>query len=147
MTKQKFDYLTVSKINDYIYIGSAEHPMENTEEFSKLGISVCINCASEITYPKKFLMEEKIPLDGGDITFMEYMDSAIHKIAYHLGQERKIYIHCDKGIDRSPSILIYYLMSKHNMSYDKALGVVRKSRPIVRIDPVIESHLRTIEDN
>ena len=48
-------------------------------------------------------------------------------------QKGKVFVHCWAGISRSPSLVIAYLMRKHNMSAKKALVFVKKKRPA--IDP------------
>lgn len=147
MNNQKFDYLNISKINNYIYLGAAEHPLKNTDEFSELGISVCINCAKEIVYPKdNHLMIENIPLEHNNISFLENMETAAEKIAFHLRNKRKIYIHCDKGIHRAPLILLYYLMKKTKMHFDKAYRFIKGVRPIIEINSHMENNLKIIQE-
>lgn len=42
--------------------------------------------------------------------------------------DKKILIHCYAGISRSASILLYYLMRKHNISYNEAFNIVYNIR-------------------
>eukprot|EP00668_Euglena_longa_P000720 GGOE01000869.1.p1 GENE.GGOE01000869.1~~GGOE01000869.1.p1 ORF type:complete len:306 (+),score=14.10 GGOE01000869.1:60-977(+) len=43
----------------------------------------------------------------------------------------KCLIHCHKGVSRSPSIIVAYLMAMQNLSLDSALALVRQRRPVV----------------
>lgn len=53
-----------------------------------------------------------------------------------------VLVHCRMGISRSSSIIIYHLMQHHRFSYDDALFVVKKMRPVVRPNPIFENFLR-----
>ena len=44
-----------------------------------------------------------------------------------------IYIYSTRGVSRSASIVIAYLISKHKMTYEEAFHLVREKRP--EIDP------------
>lgn len=147
-TSTDFKHLIISKINNFIYLGSCEHPLTNSDDFKRLNIDVIINCANEIEYPPNInFLVEKIPIiDGNSISFLENMDCANDKIHYYLKKYKKIYIHCVRGISRSPAILIYYLMMHKRFTYDRAYDLLKSIRPIIDIDPEFESSLRAIED-
>ncbi len=144
----KAKHLKITKINEFIYLGSCEHPLTNSDEFQKLNIDVVINCAAEVEYPADtpFHVENFKIIDGEAVSFLENMDQAINKIRMHLSKRKKIYLHCLRGISRSPAILIYLLMSHKKYTYDTAYNLVRKKRRIVSINEEFESCMRTIED-
>lgn len=141
-------HLEITRINNYIYLGSYEHAYFNTEELQKLDIDTIINCAKEIILPDNF--GRKIlhyPLEDGEYaTLLEYMDNAINNIDKLLRSKKKIYLHCDFGKSRSPAILIYYLMINKNFTFDKALSFLKKIRPIISINDNFERELRAIEE-
>lgn len=143
------EHYEISKINNFIYLGSFEHPAVNSEEFQALGIDVSINCAAEIDYAVKLnCVTEKFPIiDGDSNTFLEHMDKAIETLVKYLSKGKKIYLHCHQGISRSPAILIYYLMVNKQFSYDKSLSLLRKKRSIIDIDPEFENALKVIDEN
>lgn len=43
----------------------------------------------------------------------------------------KVIIHCEKGVSRSSTIVIAYLIWKNKMTYDEAYTLVRKKRAII----------------
>lgn len=145
-----FKHLEISKVTNLIYLGSCEHPLEHSEDFQKLGINVIINCAREISYTpemeSKYIIEN-FPLDDDPYaSLLEYIDvinDTIHK--YVIGK-KKIYIHCVRGMSRSPAIVIYYLMSHKNCTYRKAFKYIRKIRPVIDINPNFTRELLAIEE-
>ncbi len=138
----------ISKINNYIYLGSYEPAYMDTEEFRELKIDVIINCAAEITYPKqsKYIIEQFPFEDDDNSTLLEYIDEANDKIHKYLSAGKKIYIHCYHGISRSPAILVYYLMSHKRFTYDRAVKLLKKIRPIIQINSNFERELKSIEE-
>lgn len=142
-------HLAISKITNFIYLGAAENAINNDDEFKKLNINVIINCASEIHYESNMgYIIEKFPMeDDDDSSLLEYIDDVNDIIHKHLTNGKKIYLHCAYGISRSPAVLIYYLMSHKQFTYDNALEFLQKIRPIIEINPNFERELRTIEEN
>lgn len=142
------DPCTISKINNYIYLGSCEHPILDSDEFQKLDIDVIINCAKEVEYDSvsKYHIEHFPIMDGNSISFLENMDQADIFIHRSLSMGKKIYLHCDKGISRSPAILIYYLMMHKKFTYDRAFRLLKRFRPVIDIDQEFEDSLRSIDD-
>lgn len=148
-TNQETEYTVISKINNLIYLGSFEHPYEPSTEFEALGIDVIINCASrDIEYPEqsKYIIENFPIVDGDSLSFLENIDKANDKIHYYLSRGKKIYLHCVSGASRSPAILVYYLMSHKKFSYDKAVSILKKIRPVICIDEEFETQLRIIDE-
>ena len=143
-------HLEISQINDLIYLGSFEHLFDSNEEFTKLNIDVIINCAKEIVHTEetkdKFIVENFPFEDDNHATLLEYIDEINDKIHDFLSSNKKIYIHGAYGISRAPAILIYYLMSYKQFSYDEAFALIKAIRPIIDINDNFERELRAIEE-
>lgn len=58
-----------------------------------------------------------------------------------------VLVHCTYGVSRSGSIVIMYLMKKHNMSLQNALKFVRKNRYIVKPNSGFYKQLEQINKN
>ncbi|MEM0354217.1 MAG: dual specificity protein phosphatase [Thermoplasmata archaeon] len=142
------DNPSISKLNNYIYLGSYEPAFNDSEDFKNLGIDVIINCAKEIVYPPttKYVVEHFPLEDNEDASMLEYMDDANKKINRYLKYGKKIYIHCVDGISRSPAILIYYLMSSKKLTFIKAYSLLKSIRPGIKINPKFERELKTVEE-
>lgn len=144
------EYLQISKINKYIYIGSYKHPKENTDEFKKLEIDVIFNCAREINYEtdSKYIIEHiRLEDDYKNASLLEFMDDANNKLYKYLKEGKKIYLHCSTGTSRAPAILIYYLMSHKGFTYERALSLLQNIRPCIEINENFERELLIIEED
>jgi atypical dual specificity phosphatase len=61
------------------------------------------------------------------------------------GGTGKILVHCSAGISRSPTIVVAYLMKRHEMSLRSALGKVIRARPQVSPNPGFLQQLKEME--
>ena len=58
----------------------------------------------------------------------------IKECAQFIDKADKIYIHCECGVNRSPAILIGYLMWKTHSSYDDVFEFVKKRRDCIELN-------------
>lgn len=58
---------------------------------------------------------------------------------------KKVLVHCQAGISRSPTIVIAYLMYKYNLSMNDAYSKVKDIRPIVAPNLIFMSQLMDYE--
>jgi protein-tyrosine phosphatase len=65
----------------------------------------------------------------------------IHKVTADGG---KVYIHCGGGIGRAPTMAAAYFISR-GLKLDEAIGLIKKSRPFVRMMPAQMEQLRRFE--
>ncbi|UIZ21221.1 hypothetical protein KXD40_000304 [Peronospora effusa] len=122
-----------SKLTDFLYIGGAV-AAKNKTLLIKKGITHVINCAASVApaaFPDDFCYFN-----------MKLRDHTSQDIARHfysifdfIERARKcggcIYLHCVKGISRSPTMAIAYMMWYKNIGMREALDFVRQARPIV----------------
>lgn len=84
--------------------------------------------------------------DAENINIYKYLDILVTYIHSFYGKKNiKILIHCHAGISRSVSIVIAYLMKYHNKSFDKALEIVKKIRPIAQPNDDFTKQLKLYE--
>lgn len=144
-------HLTITKISDNLYLGPVDHVLTSSDEFDLLSINVIINCAAEVritdSIREKYTVYDYPIVEGVDVTFLDYVDAAAKTLCDCLRAKKRIYLTCVRGINRSPSILIYYMMMYKFKTYDNALGSLKKLRPIISIHPDFEWCMRDIDDN
>jgi protein-tyrosine phosphatase len=58
-----------------------------------------------------------------------------------------IFVHCTEGVSRSPTIVIYYLMRKYDISFQKALEKVKDKRNIVNPNIGFQNILKKYEND
>lgn len=153
--KQKFPFIEVSKIRHDIYFGSYFWLLTNLEEFKALDIGIIINCAEEIEHENTNLIKKNanyckywvnfgnksctlynfkiIRNDTDSFSLNEYMDNIVTIMTKCIKNKKRIFIHCDYGICRSPTLLIYFLMCYKGYTYDKSYKTVKKARDMIEI--------------
>lgn len=122
-----------SKVTDFLYIGGAAAAKDKAT-LSHVGITHIINCAASIApafYPNDFSYLNLRLRDHSsqDIARHFYMVFDFIERARKLGG--RIFVHCVKGISRSPTMAIAYLMWYKQIGMYQALEFVRQARPAV----------------
>ena len=65
-------------------------------------------------------------------------------IRTNINMSKKIYVHCQNGHGRAPTIVIAYLMST-GKSFSEACSLVKEKRPEIHLDVVQEKFLEMIK--
>lgn len=60
-------------------------------------------------------------------------------------RDRNILIHCNEGQSRSVSVIIFYLMTRHKLSYDESHSFIKSIKLDIRPNYAFERTLRTFE--
>ncbi|KAI9998853.1 hypothetical protein PInf_003444 [Phytophthora infestans] len=122
-TRRRNDQAAVcSKLTDFLYIGGAL-AAKNKSMLLQNGITHVINCAASVapaSFPDEFCYF--------NIRLRDHSSQDIARHFYSIGG--RIFLHCIKGISRSPTMAIAYLMWYKNMGMYETLDFVRQSRPI-----------------
>ena len=127
LTKEKIaNSNNIDKITDKIYLGCEEGAKEfdflKTEEIHNI-ISIIpeiINFPEEMNMKCLNFTAENCLVTG----FFKSLKQCIEFIE----NSDKIFIHCSCGVDRSPTIIIGYLMWKTHSSYDEVFNYVKEKR-------------------
>jgi dual specificity MAP kinase phosphatase len=126
-------YLGVcSHIASFIFLGSRNI----ASDFSALtsnGITHVLNCAggaAEAYFPGKFKYRVMWLLDGPkeDIASLFYHTAEFIEDARQ--SNGRVFIHCEKGISRSSTMAISYLMWKNNLEYYPTMEAVKRIRKV-----------------
>lgn len=76
----------------------------------------------------------------------KHFDSIYTDIETSMTNNKKIYIHCQMGISRSPTIVIAYLMKKNQWNRNKALEFVKDKRPWIAPNNSFMKYLAAFEE-
>lgn len=87
-----------------------------------------------------------IPVDdtpGADLR--GYLPAALRFIRAALTGGGCVLVHCHAGISRSATVVLFYLMLEHGLTFDEALGRLKTARPQVQPNAGFARHLRAID--
>jgi len=131
------DYVYPSQITDFIFLSSA-FVASQKQVLLDLNIRYILNVTTESS--NTFESDKEL-----NITYMvcpiedhvcqdinEVFEPCFLFIEQAVSSNSKILVHCYHGISRSSAIVIGYLMTTKNMSYDEAIKLTREARDIVQ---------------
>lgn len=79
---------------------------------------------------------DRVPLPGDVIAAsMAFIDR-------HVAGGRRVLVHCEQGISRSPSLAVCYLHEARGMTLEEALAHVKSVRPIAEPHPELMGSIR-----
>nr|CCA23229.1 conserved unknown protein putative [Albugo laibachii Nc14] len=146
------DFDMPSHIIDHVYLGSRQHA-RGYDMLKQLNITHILNVTpSRDTDPisgvpnffekkKLFIYRRCAIFDSKSEDLVPIIESSVEFIenAKHYG---RILVHCNKGISRSVSLVVAYVIKYHGLSYDEALSLVKKKRPIASPNTTFLNQLR-----
>lgn len=125
-----------------LFLGSRQHA-KSKEILQQLNITFIMNCTPPRTVDPdcgcpnffekdKSVIYKRIPIfDNKGEDILPHMNTAFEFIEHgkHYGS---ILVHCHKGISRSASFVIGYLMRKNEFTFEEALRHVQNCRPVIQ---------------
>lgn len=127
----------ISEICHGLYLGN----MENAK-IMKDRVGAILNITPvEFTYDIAYL---SVPIDDTwHQSISTYFDKTYKFIEENL--EKGVYVHCHKGVSRSATIVIAYMMRKNNMTLKQAYDHVKTQRPCISPNLDFMGHLLVFE--
>nr|CCA19342.1 conserved hypothetical protein [Albugo laibachii Nc14] len=122
-----------SKITEFLFIGGSA-AAKDFESLSILGITHVINCAACVVpayFPDDFTYYNLRLRDHSSQDIAKHFYSIFNFIENARASGGKILVHCVKGISRSPTLAIAYIMWYKGVGVYQALEFVRHARPVV----------------
>ena len=116
----------IDKITDKIYLGSEEGLDEHDFLKSEKINSIISIIPEEHKLPEEMNMKI-LNLNTENFLVTSFLKSLKECIKF-IEKSDKVLIHCSCGVDRSPSILIGYLMWKTHSSYDEVYNYIKAKR-------------------
>ncbi|KAL2101478.1 hypothetical protein ACEWY4_003239 [Coilia grayii] len=133
----------VNEVYPNIYVGN-ESVATNVGRLQRLGMTHVLNAAEGDSlmhvntnaefYAGTGMIYHGMPASDTDhfdlsVYFEEGADFIEKALAYKDGKG-KVYVHCQKGYSRSPTLVVAYLMLRQNMDVRTALAMIRRKREI-----------------
>jgi len=119
-------------IENFLYLGSQFCVREDI--LKKIDVEYILNlCATKMNEP--FLENCKVlhlqMSDDGLDSLNQIFDKVLPFIEQAKANNKKILIHCRLGVNRSPTIVIAYLMKTRNCTLKEAFNVVKEKREVI----------------
>eukprot|EP01012_Entosiphon_sulcatum_P037779 TRINITY_DN4866_c0_g2_i1.p1 TRINITY_DN4866_c0_g2~~TRINITY_DN4866_c0_g2_i1.p1 ORF type:complete len:214 (-),score=34.63 TRINITY_DN4866_c0_g2_i1:255-896(-) len=121
-------------IPNFLYLGNA-WDATNFDLLQKKGIAYIVNTARECDSPDaaqhgiKYL---KFDLDDhSDAPISRCFQDAFRFIDEAQREKKGVLVHCHRGISRSATIVIAYLMARNCMSFEESFEFVKRKRDII----------------
>ena len=134
----------VEIIKDKLYLGNYDFAL-NKELLKNKDISCIIVCGSELEckFPNEFQYLKINLNDYIEDSILPYIDQCMEFI--NDNNDKKIFIHCNAGVSRSPSIVIAYLIKGLNYSFKEAYDLVKSKRKIIKPNDKFMDELKALK--
>lgn len=134
--------MNCNKVIDHLYIGNSKC-ISDKQWLRDTSITHIINCTFEIPdyFPNDFHYL-KLGLNDNNEDIFGILEPSYNYIDKVIKRGGNVIVHCHMGISRSASVVIYYLMRKHGLSFDKARNFLRSKRSIINPNEYYTRQLR-----
>ncbi len=139
------DEFNYSQITEHIYIGNNQCCRIMLDELLlKEGIYADLSLEENIVdtpLGAKAYLWVPVINDTAPTTESVKLTNSFIKTNIEIG--KKIFVHCQNGHGRAPTIVIAYLISS-GMKFEEALRLVKEKRPVMHLDPLQENFLKNL---
>ncbi len=92
-----------------------------------------------MAYTRLGIQVTRVPIVDFDVADLSrHLSAAVAAVAKHTSAGRKVYVHCNAGLNRSPSTVIAYLIRHRGMSAAEAIAWVGDRHESAPYEDVIE---------
>lgn len=133
----EYDYIT-----DGIYIGTNQCCQTHFDEkLKREGIDADISLEEErVDAPFGVNFYIWVPIKDHTAPTQEQFEFSVSVLEKLVSMKRKIYVHCQNGHGRAPTIVAAYLIKK-GKSVDEAINLIKVSRPSIHLEEVQKKSL------
>jgi len=135
-----------SEIIKGLFLGT-EYNAANYEELLDLGITHILNVTKEIQdfFPDYFEYKRVNVKDQESVNLGKFFDEAVTFIAKALDEDKAVLVHCQRGVSRSASCVIAYLIKTRKMKYKEAFAFAKERRPVIKPNSGFVKQLQAYE--
>jgi protein-tyrosine phosphatase len=126
-----------SKVTEFLYVGS-ENIARQKDLLLEKGITHIVNC-SATTSPNFFedtftYMTLKLN-DSPKEDVLQLFKEVVAFITLAVANSGRIFIHCQRGVSRGPTIALSYLMWERGLTYEEAYPLMKSARSVCCPNP------------
>ncbi|XP_059357600.1 dual specificity protein phosphatase 19-like [Carassius carassius] len=135
--------LQVGTITPFLLL-SSQDAAHDLDTLKKLKVTHVLNVAYgvENVFPDLFTYKTVTVLDLPETDITSYFPECFQFIKEAGQQGGVVLVHCNAGVSRSASVVIGFLMSQENMSFDEAFSAVKTARPSIQPNPGFMKQLK-----
>lgn len=140
--------LEYSYITDGIYIGTNQCCQTHfDEQLKQEGIDTDISLEEEqVDAPFGVNFYVWIPIKNHTAPTSEKLDFGVATLEKLVGMKKKIYVHCQNGHGRAPTLVAAYLI-QNGKSVDEAIAFIKAKRPSIHLEEVQKEALGEFSKN
>jgi len=138
--------LKYSQITPQIFVGP-QYRRAGKRHLEEAGITADLNLRAEFDDAAHGLALARychLPTVDDTAPSLEHLQQGVAFIRQVVAGGGKVYIHCAGGVGRAPTMAAAYFLSQ-GMSLPRALSLIRRTRPFIRITPPQMARLQEFE--
>jgi len=135
------------EITPQLWLGGAPHYERDYTYIEQAGITAVVNIRAEreddtARYERQGIAHQQLKVLDIMTPPPEILDEGAAFIHQHVQDGGKVLVHCAKGRGRSATLLAAYLMRHENMSFAQARELMKRKRPLTKLE---SRHQRALE--
>jgi protein-tyrosine phosphatase len=122
----------IDKVMNNLYIGSSRGALDK-KYLVELNVKKILVCGDDLRlfFPKSFNYKV-IPIkDDSDMDISQYFKECLEFIDSELDSLEGCFVHCKRGVSRSATIVIAYLMWKLKNTFQEAFTYLKEKRLVI----------------
>lgn len=134
MPKHPHYKLDFNQITKYIYIGTNTCcQLHFDERLRALGINADISVEGErLDAPYGVWLYLWLPVKNTYAPTMNQFLTGVNAIHHVVKQKQKVFVHCEKGHSRAPTLVAAYLLTQ-GCTIEKAIALLKEKRPVIHL--------------
>ncbi len=117
---------------------TAVHNLQDDDDLRMNGLD---NRTLSAEYDANGIDYVRTPIQDGSADAMaERLEAALHDLRDLVGSGSRVYLHCNAGMNRAPTLAIAFLRAYRQMSLEEAMQLVKKQRACGPFMTVLEEY-------
>jgi len=137
LKETELDQQQISKVNDSLYVGS-EITAKNKDLLISYGITHIVNCAGSVArnyYEETFIYKTLQLRDSPKEDVLKIFTDVVKFIDNAVANGGRVFVHCQRGVSRGPTIALSYIMWSQHLTYKEAYPIMKQSRSVCCPNP------------
>ena len=149
------EYPRHAVIRPYLLVGEYLRPDDTTWLTDKVGVTAVLCLQDDIDLGRKALSLSELaqtyrfasiefhhaPVpDGHQAIFIQRLPAIVARLAEMIARKTTVYVHCNAGMNRAPTVAVAYLHEHEGMALDAARDFVKQRHACVPYMTMLEAY-------